>query len=67
MVGTVKTDRPGTKFYQARTGIGRELAITKRRLRNTMNFHFWLTTDMPPLEIEVCLPSNIGHYEWHSS
>ena len=29
-------------FARARTGIGRELAITKRRLSNTTNFRLWL-------------------------
>jgi hypothetical protein len=31
-----------TIFARARTGMGRELAITKRRLSNTTNFRFWL-------------------------
>jgi hypothetical protein len=31
-----------TIFAWARTGMGRELAITKRRLSNTTNFRFWL-------------------------
>ena len=29
-------------FARARTGIGRELAITKRRLSNTKSFRCWL-------------------------
>ncbi len=66
MVGTVKTDRFGEKFCQARTGIGRELAITKRRLRNITNFRFWLQADIQSTEINVCFTPKSGHSEAHA-
>ncbi len=66
MVGTVKTDRFGEKFCQARTGIGRELAITKRRLKNITNFRFWVGTDIQPPEIDFRLTPNNGHSEAHA-
>ncbi len=66
MVGTVKTDRFGEKFCQARTGIGREFAITKRRLKNITNFRFWLQADIQSPEIDFRFAPKSGHSEAHA-
>jgi hypothetical protein len=46
---------------RVRTGIGRELAITKRRLRNTTNFRFWLDSEVQRPEFDVRLYPSFRH------
>ncbi len=50
-------------FARARTGIGRELAITKRRLSNTTNFRFWLCVDGPGLARVVLTVVQVGRVQ----
>ena len=44
-------------YTGVRTGIRRELTITKRRLSNTTNFRLWLEADIQPLAARGLLPA----------